>query len=151
MLKLSLRTGALRNNLKSQPHPSHAKATTLQNCTFHGQRWSYVGISSERAWLPPPAALLAGLQWEEGWSACDLCHFRHPAVLVKSLSSLLLKMHITTLVFSTQVGIWFLLLQPLTFHEKVTPCMPLSGKAFQPPGKAPTSLKPMPKNICCTL
>lgn len=103
-----------------------------------------MGISSDRAWLPLPAALLAGLERGEGWSASDMCHFRHLAVLVRSSSSLLLKTHISTPVFSTQVCIWFLLLQPLTFHEKVIPCTLFSGKAFQPPGKQP----PLPSSLC---
>lgn len=57
---------------------------------------------------------------------------------MKSLSPLL-KMHVLTPVSSNQVGIWFLLLQPLTFHGKVTPCTLLSGKTLQSAGKQPPS------------
>lgn len=63
----------------------------------------------------------------------------------------LLKMHVLTPVPSNQVYIWFLLLQPLTFHGKVTPCTLLSGKAFQWAGKQPPSPLSLRQRTCAAL
>lgn len=151
MFQLSPRTEVLRNNLKSQPHPPHAKATSKTVLS----RWSWAEMLLHeqtvrgKAWFPP-AALLAGYEWAERQSACGLYHFRHLAVLVKS-SSPLLKMRILILVSSNQVRIWFLLLQPLTFHRKVTPHTLLSSKAFQSSGKQPTSPPSLRQRIFAAL